>query len=353
MSEFVTPDVKRTRSSLKIDRETESSPKFVIPPSPFLKQLGYGTGVNVYLLERFSPLKDSYNSPWAVKKINRKTEFTEFSKRLSYEADILKSLKHPNIIGYRSYGKGKDGMPCLMMESGEKSLLSIIECHCENELGPLPAANILKVCSDVASALQYLHVTKRLLHGDIKSANVLIMGDFKTVKLCDFGVAVKLTEKGEACNDEDYVGTECWSASEVFTGDKITTKTDMFAFGLIIWEMIALSPPHVGKLNFEEDLDEQASQEDIEIWEAKQAKCDAEYFKSLGSRPQIPLSELDEEYLPVMEIFYACTESDPNLRPSAKQIVHSLNCLDEIHKSIGVKDEKEREVGEDKGATPI
>lgn len=48
---------------------------------------------------------------------------------------------------------------------------------------------------DVACGLRYLHEEKRLLHGDLKSANILIQGDFKTAKICDFGVSLKLDEK--------------------------------------------------------------------------------------------------------------------------------------------------------------
>lgn len=54
---------------------------------------------------------------------------------------------------------------------------------------------LFQVAKDVASALKYLHEDKRILHGDLKSANILILGDFKTAKLCDFGVSLKLNDK--------------------------------------------------------------------------------------------------------------------------------------------------------------
>lgn len=337
MTEFKTPEPSTTTK--RIFKDSKSPLKMMIPPSPGMKQLGYGTGVNVYLMERFSPMQGCYKSPWAVKKINRMVQFPEFAKRLTFEADILKRLNHPNIIGYRSYVSGKDGLPCLMMESGEKSLLDIIELQESEGLGPLPPQHILKVTSDVAAALQYLHDEKKLLHGDLKSANVLIKGDFTVAKLCDFGVALKLNEKGEACQDEEYIGTECWSAPEVLIGGKVSQKTDMFAFGLLIWEMIALCAPHIDKLNFNERSEEMNSSEDIEAWEAMQAECDLEYQNSLGTRPPLPNVELGDDYLPVLEIFYACTETDPSLRPSAQQVVHVLQCLRDIQAAVKEKHE--------------
>jgi len=74
-----------------------------------------------------------------------------------------------------------------------QSLLDLIEKKVEAEdVSPFPANQIRCVITAVASALQYLHEEKRWLHGDIKAANLLIKGDFEQIKLCDFGVALKL-----------------------------------------------------------------------------------------------------------------------------------------------------------------
>ncbi len=67
---------------------------------------------------------------------------------------------------------------------------------------------VCQVGRDIAAALAYLHNTKHLLHGDIKSANVLIRGDFEIAKLCDFGVTVKLNDQLEAIDPEEFVGTD-------------------------------------------------------------------------------------------------------------------------------------------------
>ena len=69
--------------------------------------------------------------------------------------------------------------------------------HCLLLTGPFPAKAIYKVAVGVAKALSYLHNTSKYLHGDIKSANILVGGDFETVKLCDFGVAMKLKSLDE------------------------------------------------------------------------------------------------------------------------------------------------------------
>lgn len=74
--------------------------------------------------------------------------------------------------------------------------------------------------------LEYLHHTAYILHGDIKSYNVLVSKDYKIVKLCDFGVSLPLTESLELDNSKgkfEYVGTECWSAPEILCGWSISS----------------------------------------------------------------------------------------------------------------------------------
>ena len=71
----------------------------------------------------------------------------------------------------------------------------------------------------------------RILHGDLKAANVLIIGEFDAVKLCDFGVTVPLQKDGTTDPTCQYVGTEPWSAPEVIEEEEITDKADIFALG--------------------------------------------------------------------------------------------------------------------------
>ncbi|XP_036898122.1 lymphokine-activated killer T-cell-originated protein kinase [Sturnira hondurensis] len=296
-----------------------STPCISIPASPFMQKLGYGTGVNVYLMKR-SPRGLSY-SPWAVKKINSKCNGhyqTMYQKRLTDEAKILKSLHHPNIIGYRAFTEASDGSLCLAMEyGGEKSLNDLIEERSKDGRGPFPAAIILKVALNMARGLKYLHQEKKLLHGDIKSSNVVIKGDFETIKICDVGVSLPLDENmtvtgPEAC----YVSTEPWKPKEALEENGvITDKADMFAFGLTLWEMLTLSIPHITLLGDDDDDDKTFNESDFD---------DEAYYAALGTRPPVYMEELDETYQKVIELFSVCTSEDPRDRPSAAHVVEAL-----------------------------
>ncbi|KAG8445889.1 hypothetical protein GDO86_010615 [Hymenochirus boettgeri] len=294
------------------------SPPFVIPASPFMQKFGYGTGVNVYLMKR-SP-KGLSRSPWAIKKVSKQCDVSNksiYEQRLNVEAKILKHLQHPNIVGYRAFTKSKDGSLCLAMEfGGEKSLTDLIEERDEKGEGPFPAAVILKVAESMANGLKYLHNEKKILHGDIKSSNVVIKGDFESIKICDVGVSLPLDENMTVSDPNAcYIGTESWKPKEALDEENgiITDKSDIYAFGLTLWEMMTLSIPH---LNLPPEDNENSFDEDDFDEDA--------YYEALGTRPPLNMEDLDESYQKIIELFCMCTSEDPKERPSASKILEVL-----------------------------
>lgn len=289
-------------------------------------------------------------------------------------------------MGYRGTKTLSDERLILAMETCDTSLGDQIEARVEQALGPLESKKIKKMSLDICNALDYLHNTAFILHGDLKSYNVLIKGDFELCKLCDFGVSLPLTVDGaidlKKNPNAKYTGTDLWSAPEVFGEniDEITTKTDMFSFGLIIYECVALQAPHVGHtadLDCSEQensvvLNDLSDANDENVPPMKQAKklfselneTDASVktlesdvsstnvtldettdssvmIKStgatmgdntadaienfLGTRPLIPdVYELPEDYNIVLEIFFLCTNELPENRPDASYLAKHL-----------------------------
>ena len=328
---FKTPTFKRVLGKRQSGTPGES-PAFEIPPSPCLKQLGYGTGVKVLLYER-SPRSGGPRSPWAIKKLNKPHATLDASKRLEEEAKILKNLNHPNIIGYRGFKRNADGTKVLALETGRtcRSLFDMIEeirDDGDDDLKPFQADQIAFVVKEVSKALTYLHEDKRILHGDLKAANVLIIGDFDAVKLCDFGVTLPLDQDGKADPTIQYVGTEPWSAKEVVDEEDITAKADIYSLGCVIFEMLSLETPHADKLP---PLDDSIENDDSADYET------SAYDNAMGTRPDLPdYFDFDESYEEMLGIFYACTAEDPNVRPSAQKLVEIIEKMEKIDKESKV-----------------
>ncbi|KAL1462831.1 hypothetical protein WDU94_014638 [Cyamophila willieti] len=322
--------------NLSMEEQKKSKPnKLMVPPTPQTTRLGYGTGVGVYAMARGGASNSQNLSPWALKKVERKFKGQKvIADRLKVESKILKSLSHPNIIGFRGEGKTKDGRICLAMETCGTSLDTLIEKRREEEKGPFPLEQILKVAEGLCSALNYLHREKHLLHGDIKSFNVLIKGEFDEVKLCDFGTPVFLNKEGLVADDtQEYVGTELWSAPEVLIDEIISDKADIFSFGLTLWEMLSLEHPNMPPVS-DDTMDSSTWSQDSD---ASIMECTAtgtpindsvmEQSFTPGQKPKMP-ANLGPEYNIIVQLIDFCTVEDCTERPNAEQVLKFIeaNC---------------------------
>lgn len=208
------------------------------------------------------------------------------------------------------------------MEACTSSLGDILETRHSKALGPLEPEKIAVMGFDVSKALSYLHNEALLLHGDMKSFNVLVKGDFAICKLCDFGVSLPLTKDGmldlvkrPAAN---YVGTELWNAPETFEEDEtlISTKSEIFSFGLVIYECVALCPPHTlapfprdskKALDFDDTMEDDEEEDELDYM--------------VGTRPDFAEDmNLSDDYNDILEIFHMCTNDEPDDRPDAKEL---------------------------------
>lgn len=251
-------------------------------------------------------MASAIRSPWAIKKLSKKTKGNiHLSERLKWEAEVLRKLKHPNIVGFRAHLKSKTG-DILAMEECSACLGNLIEERREEgDLTPFPKNIIFKVGSDISKALNYLHNTALILHCDIKSYNVLINNNFEACKLCDFGSCLPLTKNGtvdeeKAGTDYEYVGTNMWMAPEVSEFPQIVSvKADIFSFGLVLQEMMTLTIPVTEnmvdslEMSFEDDL--------------------------LSDSLEIP--DIDEEiYHNLIGVINMCTSNDPKERPNSEDL---------------------------------
>ena len=224
--------------------------------------------------------------------------------------------------------------------------------------------HVFRVGIFVSRALAYLHHDRRLLHGDIKSANILVRGhDFCHVKLCDFGVCQRLdenlemmlttttsstTEKkkrdvivldGSLMQEEleeeeeeeeaEYVGTEPWCAKEVFDGGVISNKTDIFAFGLTLWEMWTLKVPHlkepVDEDDEDDDVEDDKDDDGVDEMEEGEVEMRRDENSTLGTRPPVPEDILESaDHAPLVDIFLVCSMEDSRKRPSAAALVKAF-----------------------------
>ncbi len=161
----------------------------------------------------------------------------EAKARFLQEARMAGNIEHENIIRIHDYGE-EQGRPFIVMEFlvGEDLRHAIRNAH----TGDL--ANKLRIARDVARALEYVH-SKKIVHRDIKPDNIHLDANGK-VKLMDFGIAraegLSLTRAGFA------LGTPYYMAPELVVGHLATEQVDIYAFGILLFELLTGRKPLEG-----------------------------------------------------------------------------------------------------------
>lgn len=158
--------------------------------------------------------------------------------RFSNEARLTKGLSHKNIVKIYEVGETEFGDHFIAMEFIEGQTLRKI---LEDKANPLSLEKGLFILRDVASALAFAH-GKKIVHRDLKPENVLIRRD-GTVKVLDFGLARDITPGNTITAPGFAVGTPYYMSPEQSQRKPLDGRTDIYALGIIAFEMAAGKKP--------------------------------------------------------------------------------------------------------------
>jgi serine/threonine protein kinase/tetratricopeptide (TPR) repeat protein len=204
---------------------------------------------------------------------------------LAREFQTLASVRHPNIINVLDYGFDDDGQPYFTMELLENAGTILDAAWHE------PIERRLGLLEQMLQAVLYLH-RRGIIHRDLKPANVLVLEDGR-VKVLDFGLAVLREQVGEG----GIAGTPAYMAPELFYGHPAGTASDLYAIGVIAYEVLA------GRRLFDVD----------DVWAVQRA--------ILCSTPD--LSVLDQRVAPIVGRLLDKTPA--NRYRDAAEIIAALN----------------------------
>ncbi|MCO5968881.1 serine/threonine-protein kinase [Actinoallomurus soli] len=179
--------------------------------------------------------------PVAVKLLRGEyADSVEFRQRFRLEARNAAALSHPGIAQVFDYDEGRDDEPpYLVMEYVEgESLAATIARD-----APMPPDRVLEIVASASAALAVAHAAG-LVHRDVKPGNLLVGRD-GTIKITDFGIAravdaIPLTRTGM------LMGTPLYLAPEQATGKQATAAADLYALGIIAFELLTGRPPYEG-----------------------------------------------------------------------------------------------------------
>lgn len=163
--------------------------------------------------------------------------------RFEREAAAIRTLEHPSIVELYDVGEVADGRPYIAMQwLPGRNLLEELEAR-----GPLTQREALRVVEDLGDALEAAHAVG-IIHRDLKAQNIMAVpeGDWFRVVLVDFGIAkIRHAEGVSTLTTQTLLGTPQTAAPEQIMGEEIDARTDVYALGLLLFQLLT------GRLPFE------------------------------------------------------------------------------------------------------
>ena len=196
-----------------------------------VEQLGTGGMGSVFLAERHD---GEFEQQAALKIVRRGLDTDHVLQRFRLERQILARLNHPNIANLIDGGVTDDGRPFFAMEyvNGQP-----INEYCDR--GRLSIDERLALFRIACDAVHYAH-RNLVVHRDLKPSNILVTAD-GVVKLLDFGIAKLLDDEMDPrlTRTGMQVHTPAYAAPEQLTNGSVTTTTDVYALGVVLYELLS------------------------------------------------------------------------------------------------------------------
>ena len=206
------------------------------------KILGKGSFGSVYLVTRKEDQKIYAIKTVILEKLNKKEQENSVN-----EVRILASVHHPNVIGYKeAFWNDKESSLNIVMEYADDGDLQTKIQKMRKEGGMFTENLIWSYSIQMIEGLKALH-DKKIMHRDLKSANIFLVKDKHQCKLGDMNVSKVIKDKVLLTQ----TGTPYYASPEVWNDKPYSYKSDLWSIGCVIYELCALHPPFHGK-----DLDE-------------------------------------------------------------------------------------------------
>ena len=221
----------RTGPVRRLDSEVPV-PGGQVGPYRLLGALGMGGMGIVYRAERVTP---DFVQRVALKLLPSGCNDLQLEARMAQERKVLAELEHPGIARLIDGGTTAGGQSFIAMEYVEGKPLA-------DFARDLPIKQRLRLVLDVCDALEFAH-QHLVVHGDLKPGNILVTPDGHP-KLLDFGLSARLeADSGQGPAGESWL-TPAYASPEQIRGQRITTATDIYALGVLLYELVSGVRPY-------------------------------------------------------------------------------------------------------------
>ncbi|KAL4582244.1 hypothetical protein LXL04_006788 [Taraxacum kok-saghyz] len=237
-----------------------------------------------------------------VKRLDAGKTATTSGEAFEKHLEAVGGLRHPNLVPVRAYFQAKQERLVIYDYQPNGSLFNLIHGSRSTRAKPLHWTSCLKIAEDIALGLAYIHQASRLIHNNLKSSNVLLGSDFEAC-LTDYCLLVL----ADPTSLDDTISTGYKAPELRKSFHRATTKSDVYAFGVLLLELLSGRPPSQHPHLVPEDM--------VEWVRAMRENDDVAGDDRLGM---------------LVEVAGVCSLTSPEQRPVMR---HVLKMLQEIKES--------------------
>ncbi|KAH9617227.1 hypothetical protein KSS87_004174 [Heliosperma pusillum] len=261
--------------------------------------------------------------------VKRLKDVSAGKKEFEVQMELLGKCKHENVVPLRAYYFSKDEKLLVSDYLSNGSLSSLLHGNRGAGRASLDWDNRMKIAIGTARGLSYLHTSTNLIHGNIKSSNVLL-GSNNEPAVSDFGLS-PLFSHNSASSTNRIAG---YRAPEVVETRKPTPKSDVYSFGVLLLELLTGKSPNQASLG----------DEGIDLPRWVQSVVREEWTAEVFDVELMRYHNIEEEMVQLLQIAMACVSIMPDQRPSMPE---ALRMIEDMNRSESATDDGIRQSSDD------
>ncbi|KAI9192220.1 hypothetical protein LWI28_019721 [Acer negundo] len=267
--------------------------------------------------------------------VKRLKEVAVSKREFEMQMEVLGKIKHDNVVPLRAFYYSKDEKLLVYDFMPAGSLSALLHGSRGSGRTPLDWDNRMRIAVSAAKGLAHLHVAGKVVHGNIKSSNILLRPD-QDACISDFGLNPLY---GNSTPPNRVAG---YRAPEVVETRKVTFKSDVYSFGVLLLELLTGKAPNQASLG----------EEGIDLPRWVQSVVREEWTAEVFDVELMRYHNIEEEMVQLLQIAMSCVSTVPDQRPAMPEVVRMIEDMNRSETDEGLRQSSDDPSKGSDGHTP-